>query len=1262
MASNQSKQLMARSQSETGRGKLHQRHTRASTHSASILPSSAASATQQQRSSIYSSPSTPSSAANLPSSTTQIVKQLVIRARPHLAPSSDVQETPSEGLQAMMWIRVAIPHSLIPLPGSPDLIVPLMSDQRLRLVHHTIFPITRRSPSSKPTIWASNNLSQAALAASLLDLSKSFRAKNKEPLTHLPSISVVVRNFNISLLIPPSYPHPITSDHPTSPPLAMAEYVIVLDCLSLWATVGPEWPFSVILPTPPCLRNSFRLTIPTASSDALFENTKETPLSSPAVHLNTFPPLRRERMRFSNSSRNIFSAPKLSSMSRPDDLRPLSDESEPEGVLFSDEEDTQNHDPHRNWYQDELSPRFEGVFQSTREICILLGRYPPENSSNTPLTAKHASSQLSVSLNHTPTTHATNPDPAPMDFSFHVDLQRVSTQAINEKTAFVLTIPQSIAKDIISAQWSPLNGEGVIDTQLPLLVKSEQEKSPSSSPATSSSRLEARSQSSGRHRSPSKRTKTGVPMPELDLLNTAAPFLDSKSDINAETTRGDSDLDLDIDDLSSADGISLCPKKSSGPAPPDSQSTIHQFVVWLSTEWLIRRAATTHDSVNSRIVLNLRGQLEMAATSSPSIAGEAVSKRFLIPFLCLPSVEEHVCACQISTDFPFRQDLRFTLPSWASLVEQSSDEQFHQFRLSLPQDDLDPTQVIIAHLDQLDSQQRPATESAVVSDSAHDQSPSSPLARPTECFSINNLFINSASRLKYHSWRSTVSPMRKRARLHGSLRSKSNKAMSDLDNGIQPRSAFEEQPKVKPTIRSVQVDLVIDPSSDEQLVVSQYAEVSITFCRSSASSDSHINLLFPVGSNSSENLEVIGVWIGDWELTRDQGFQVLDSLAEDEDASGESTRFIPVEVDITSVGVSRKGESSSLLPILRMIVTHKNIQPSDDGGSFISLLPSVDKISVAVYKALLQASVGSKIQVKHSNMIIPESASGTIKLIRYALPADTALRPLVSLECCLSLLVEPEQASNLSDLKSRESQDEIDTRIRESEYRRSVRGSALSTSWLEQCVVRWGINWKTVLLCWLIYLVTSMNVQVDQIRGRLERMDGHGSLYEPIELRQAVGQTTEADEAVSSDAPVYPLEEGRRRKPDRPPQVIDAGTKAALLRSFMTTHDCVRRNPLVPNTKPPSPPGTTEPDHASTHASSPEQPLPGAQTAQEPLEESQIPHDHPSAEIMRDLLSFVDRFFLLVVSQPLAKLADSIGAFRRKLNFNVPPTSTSTEF
>ncbi|KAI9622296.1 hypothetical protein H4Q26_015334 [Puccinia striiformis f. sp. tritici PST-130] len=794
---------LPRSSSETGRA--IQQHQKPKTHNRTSTTISSGSAASWNNNSRTSPASQNSSATNSSSNNnnnqTQFVKQLIIRATPNhprAQPPAANELLPSDGLKVMMWIRLAIPYSLIPLPGSPDLILPLMSDQRLRLTDHTIFPITRRSANSKPTIRASaNHSSQAKLAASLLDLSNSFTTKTKDHLPQPPSITVVVRNFTISLLIPASLRHSFSLDHSSSPFPAstMAEYAIVLDCLSLWATVGPEWPFSVILPTPPCLKNTFRLILPTESSNALFEeDTQKTSTRPAVVHLNTFPPLRRERMRFSSSSRNVFSPARLSLISQNDDLRPLSDESEPEGISLSDEEDTQNQLPQKHWSQD----------------------------------AKHASSQLSVSVHHTPsTTHTIDPHPTSMDISFHVDLQHVTTHSISDKTAFILAIPQHVAKNITLAQWSPLNGEGVLETLLPLPQSSQKDTIAPASPATSSPFHGASSLLKGIRHSLPPRSKTDAAVPELDLLNTAAPFLDSNSDdMQAEIVRDDSDwisTSITPHQMSSL----FVQANQTAPFPRNSESRNSESTTTITTN---------PNSVNSRLVLNLRGQLEISA-----IAGEPGSKRFPIPFLILPSVDEHTCECQISTDFPSRQDLQFTLPSWASFISELADEQSHQLRLS-----------------------------PITSDSVADQVPSSPDPRPTEpSLSINQLIINSASRLKYHSCRSNVSPMsyvKKRPRLYGSLRSKSNKTRSGIENETRP-SLFDEHTQTKPAIRSV-----------------EYAEVCITLCRSSEIVDPHITIQFPVGSASVDTLDIVGVWIDDWELGRDQGFKVLEEERE-EDAS-----------------------------------------------------------------------------------------------------------------------------------------------------------------------------------------------------------------------------------------------------------------------------------------------------------------------------------------------------------------------------------------
>jgi len=273
-------------------------------------------------------------------------------------------------------------------------------------------------------------------------------------------------------------------------------------------------------------------------------------------------------------------------------------------------------------------------------------------------------------------------------------------------------------------------------------------------------------------------------------------------------------------------------------------------------------------------------------------------------------------------------------------------------------------------------------------------------------------------------------------------------------------------------------------------------------------------------------------------------------------------------------------------------------------------------------------------------------------LIRYALPAEASVWTSASIESCLPLLAGLEKVSSLPDPKPPKLKDDVDTLVEKNgNNRKSMQGLPMKTPWIEEWVVRWGLNWKTVLLCWLIYLVTSMSIQVDQMRGRLEQMDGIAPLYKRIELRQSAGQIAKADQMVSNfDASVHPSEE--QVVPHHRPHSIDLQMKTALLKTFLASHDCARRDPLV-KTELPSP-GIAEPAHPpSIHHTG--QPPPRPQTTDERLQDTDALHGQPSAEMMRDLMGFIDKFFLLTISQPLAKLARSIGSFRRKLSFSRPP-------
>jgi hypothetical protein len=494
--------------------------------------------------------------------------------------------------------------------------------------------------------------------------------------------------------------------------------------------------------------------------------------------------------------------------------------------------------------------------------------------------------------------------------------------------------------------------------------------------------------------------------------------------------------------------------------------------------------------------------------------------------------------------------------------------------------------------------------------------------------------------------------VKKRPRLYGSLRNKSNKTTPVLDKETpQPE---EEHPKVKPSIRSVQVDMVVDRPSGQQLIISQHAEICIIFCRSSEIVDPNINVSFPIEFDSGGTLEIEGAWIGEWQLIRDQGFHVWETSEKEEDGRlGESTRFVNVNFDVNSVEISRKGETGSLLPTLRMIVSHKKIISLEESeatqkgsSSFICLLPSVDT-SVAAYKAQLRSSEGFQIQLEHSNMIVPESSPEVIQLIRYALPASTSLVTPASIKSNSSLEIRPKQVSDVLATKPQEVKDQVETRVGESANCNDAQGPVRSTSWVEQCVLRWGLNWKTVLLCWLIYLVSSMSMQLEQIGRRLEQMENQRTGEEvPFELRQTLLEQTNPELLFSDSGLVYPVKEDEELfdRSDKPaqPQFMDHRLKRALLRSFLTPQTCTRQNPIV-TTDPPSSTRPAGPEDPNTHPDAP--PPPRSQPTQ------QHQHSHASTEIIKDFLGFFDRLFYLTISQPLSKLADSIGSFRQKLNF-----------
>lgn len=149
-------------------------------------------------------------------------------------------------LSSLIGSQVSIPQEQLPTANRP-VTLRLMSDHNLRLCHSNVFPLTRRSTNSKPALQASGNWAQATQTASILNLSKSFRNK-AEHLQHFPTVTVSVQNFSISLVVSsPSFhsTKPSSISRASALQSSLVEYAIVLEFLSLWTSVGPDWPNSV---------------------------------------------------------------------------------------------------------------------------------------------------------------------------------------------------------------------------------------------------------------------------------------------------------------------------------------------------------------------------------------------------------------------------------------------------------------------------------------------------------------------------------------------------------------------------------------------------------------------------------------------------------------------------------------------------------------------------------------------------------------------------------------------------------------------------------------------------------------------------------------------------------------------------------------------------------------------------------------------------------------------------------------------------------
>ncbi|MBW0504291.1 hypothetical protein O181_044006 [Austropuccinia psidii MF-1] len=973
----------------------------------------------------------------------KLIKQSIIRASPIFNQSNTKnlnQNLSYHGLHFVLFLKVNIPYQSIISNQSTSLTIPLMNDHNIKLQHSTIFPIIRKSTNSRPVLLYSKNQIESTLTASVLNLSKSFQIPSHK-LIQPPQASISIRNFKISIIIKSQSPNLLLTLHQSS----FAEYAVMLDCFSPWSTVGPDWPFSVIIPTPLCLKNSIKLFLPSS-------NQSNQDLIDKNLLVKTFPPLHHQKLDSSIlPSIKTFGTPKSLILSD-EEILPLSDESEPE-CIDSFEEDDLKSQTNWDWINNNHSTQVEGVFQSTDELLILFNSIPqqiPPSINHSSLIAKLGSSSLSISVHRGIKPINGKLDSISLDINFNLNLCSISTHSIDDKIPFKLIVPQIINKNILSAQWSPLNGQGIIGSIMPKF------QSTSTSPIIKSSPISLPSLPPSP--TPSNKLDLGNCLTEVNLLDTPAPFLDS----SLKTGENNS-----FEDLNSFNdhNYSLSSNTLKSNFEDENINESNEFIAWIDIKWLMNHASQTGNMENTQLSLNLRGQLEMALSTTP----QSGRSKFFMPFFSLPFVDKHDCLCQISNspvDFPIGQELEIILPSWATKSEGVPDQQFHQIQLSLTkgQTNLSEEFITVSLPNPVSPQNHLA--SIISEPSAFLASPFMNQLPPVVKKVIVRPFVKPIG----YRIRALSNLSRKRTNRSGSLVKRLSRFGLDNKTDI----ASEVVNKIKVGISSVEVDLSVDAHpllTKSEGFIYQYCEVLMTLCRP-ANDDGEMVVNLGFSTQSLEGLEILGAWIGDRELLREVGLKVKENQNDNQ---------LDVELNLACIGVGLINGFIDQIPKLRLIVQGRKCvlwrtnsefgqKPNKDESVEIGeairqhcLLPFFS-VPLAVYKVTLNHSLGVTVSIEDSNMLILQGFLSPIMLIKYSVSPKKTLHATVSIKTNTPL---PKSLS--LDLAKECSNQMI--------------------GWRRYYECKWELNWKTILICWLVYLVSVIGMNLDQVGSQIDQLN-----------------------------------------------------------------------------------------------------------------------------------------------------------------------------
>ncbi|KAG0145798.1 hypothetical protein CROQUDRAFT_671516 [Cronartium quercuum f. sp. fusiforme G11] len=791
-----------------------------------------------------------------------------------------------------------------------------MSDHNLRLHRSIIFPLTRRSGHSKSAIQASLNRAEATRAASILNLSKSFR-NSGDRIRQPPNATISVRNFAISLVVSSTA---ITARSP-SPPRALddiqdsvAEYAVVLECLSLWATTNPDWPDSVIIPTPTCLRNSFRLIIPSSDSN---KQPKKT-------HVITFPALRRERSTLSSQRIQALTSSKSAPSILDLETKSLTDESEPECSGLSEDEGIE---PLRreHWTEDEHSARYEGVFQSTNELCVSMVQEDlvrPES-----ISAQRAETRLTISIHRGKNLQATDLKSLSLRLTLQVLLHHVSLNTKTEKVPIVFHLPDFLAQKIVASEWSAVTGDSVLESLVPF-----HESKPQTPPRVVSESQECTPRNGDR-----AILSTSVSMPDLELLNTSAPF-GAGGALGSATSWETEDGDIEASFEGPLTPTIAQPCSPLTLVPNDILSTGDvrgRFVVWYDLESLIRQITPSTPQEKLSLKFNLHGQVELSLDDAHSPFNQC---ELAMPVFGFPTINQQECMVEISGDptlLPEAQALEVRMPMGARREDVKGDGACKiKMDIRTIGPEIGPDESLIVRLSNPVSSppSRPPTPALAPAVNLSSVSPA-PLISAVEDLAAMPVRVNKRYPAASARHRLSVGSFRKRSQSH------------DLSPRHLTSDAKEAPEPVRIVSASIEVAFQPHVPLQPSRKTTQFIDLSLTFARGC---EGEVQLSFPILGALKEKIELV-------------------------DASE------PVKVDQDKREV--KVTVSARVRDARMVV--KVEKPAGSDSDEIECLVPSFSCSVAI----LDVRIQTKLRLSQTSLSTL-SLSPLINLRQYALPAN----------------------------------------------------------------------------------------------------------------------------------------------------------------------------------------------------------------------------------------------------------------------------------